>query len=67
MIFCIGVLRFIFWGMAYLTLYPGSKKWAGPRRSLETAFNYFLIVFGLYILVAGTYVKSLFTDIGRVL
>ncbi|EIM84756.1 uncharacterized protein STEHIDRAFT_60504 [Stereum hirsutum FP-91666 SS1] len=46
---------FIFWGMAYLTLYPGAKKWAGVGRSLETAFNYFLIVFGAYVLVAGTY------------
>ncbi|KZP23153.1 hypothetical protein FIBSPDRAFT_737831 [Athelia psychrophila] len=46
---------FIFWGMAYLTLYPGALKWAGPARTLETLFNYFLILLGLYILVAGTY------------
>lgn len=50
---------FIFWGMAYLTLYPGAKKWAGVGRSLETAFNYFLILFGAYVLVAGTYVRIL--------
>ncbi|KDQ07034.1 hypothetical protein BOTBODRAFT_181088 [Botryobasidium botryosum FD-172 SS1] len=48
---------FIFWGMAYLTLYPGEKKWLGVGRSLETVFNWFLIVLGLYILVAGTYVS----------
>lgn len=48
---------FIFWGMAYLTLYPGAKRWAGVGRSLETAFNYFLILFGAYVLVAGTYVR----------
>jgi len=52
-----GWFGFIFWGMAYMTLHPGPKKWAGRRRSLETALNYFLIVFGLYILVAGTYVS----------
>ncbi|KAF7986701.1 hypothetical protein HWV62_20226 [Athelia sp. TMB] len=46
---------FIFWGMAYLTLYPGALKWEGPWRTLETLFNYFLILLGLYILVAGTY------------
>ncbi|KZP22959.1 hypothetical protein FIBSPDRAFT_859162 [Athelia psychrophila] len=48
---------FIFWGMAYLTLYPGALKWAGPARTLETLFNYFLILLGLYILVAGTYIS----------
>lgn len=44
--------------MAYLTLYPGAKKWAGPWRSLETAFNYLLIAFGFYMLIAGTYVSD---------
>lgn len=44
--------------MAYLTLYPGAKKWAGLGRSLETVFNYFLILFGAYVLVAGTYVRT---------
>ncbi|THH12049.1 hypothetical protein EW146_g7833 [Bondarzewia mesenterica] len=52
-----GWFGFIFWGMAYLTLYPGAKKWAGVGRSLETALNYLLIVFGFYVLVAGTYVS----------
>ncbi|KZT58950.1 hypothetical protein CALCODRAFT_538088 [Calocera cornea HHB12733] len=55
---------FIFWGMAYLTLYPGNKKWKGIGRTMETLLNYFLIVFGLYILIAGTYVsiQSIITD-----
>ncbi|KDQ19048.1 hypothetical protein BOTBODRAFT_153954 [Botryobasidium botryosum FD-172 SS1] len=48
---------FIFWGMAYLTLYPGETKWHGAGRSLETVFNWSLIVLGLYMLVAGTYVS----------
>jgi len=49
--------RFIYWGLAYLTMYPGMSKWAGPRRSFETSFNYFLIALGFYVLVAGTYVS----------
>ena len=44
--------------MAYLTLYPGAKKWAGIWRSSETALNYGIIVFGFYILVAGTYASN---------
>ncbi|THU90614.1 hypothetical protein K435DRAFT_728243 [Dendrothele bispora CBS 962.96] len=48
---------FIYWGMAYLTLYPGKSKWAGSLRSVETLFNYFLIALGFYVLVAGTYVS----------
>lgn len=43
--------------MAYLTLYPGDLKWSGTWRTLETMFNIFLIVLGVYILVAGTYVR----------
>ncbi|KAH7921683.1 hypothetical protein BV22DRAFT_1071856 [Leucogyrophana mollusca] len=50
-----GWFGFIFWGMAYLQLYPRGKRWDGPWRAAETAFNYFLIVLGVYILVAGTY------------
>ena len=46
---------FTFWGMAYLTLYPGAKKWAGPWRSAETLLNYFIILVGAFILVGGTY------------
>ncbi|KAI0033224.1 transmembrane amino acid transporter protein-domain-containing protein [Vararia minispora EC-137] len=46
---------FIFWGMCYLMLYPGAKRWAGIGRSLETMINYALIILGAYILVAGTY------------
>ncbi|KAI0343711.1 hypothetical protein BDW22DRAFT_1356239 [Trametopsis cervina] len=59
-----GWFGFIFWGMAYLTLYPGAKKWAGPWRSAETLLNYFIIVFGFYILIAGSYasVKSIIID-----
>ena len=56
--------RFIFWGMAYLTLYPGASKWAGPWRSAETLLNCGIIFFGFYILVAGTYtsIKSIIID-----
>ncbi|KAL6301470.1 transmembrane amino acid transporter protein-domain-containing protein [Sparassis latifolia] len=52
---------FIFWGMAYLRMHPGPKRWAGPWRSLETLVNYFLILLGAYIFVAGTYtsIKSI--------
>ncbi|KAJ6598012.1 transmembrane amino acid transporter protein-domain-containing protein [Mycena sp. CBHHK59/15] len=46
---------FIYWGMAYLILYPGKTRWAGPWRSFETLVNIFLIVLGLFVLVAGTY------------
>jgi amino acid transporter len=59
-----GWFGFIFWGMAYLSLYPGKSRWAGPWRSAETVFNYILIVFGFYVLVAGTYtsIKSIIID-----
>ncbi|KAJ3900758.1 transmembrane amino acid transporter protein-domain-containing protein [Lentinula edodes] len=50
---------FIYWGLAYLILYPCNKRWNGFRRSVETLFNYFLVLFGLYILIAGTYVSNL--------
>jgi hypothetical protein len=53
-----GWFGFIFWGMAYLSLYPGKEKWATPLRSLETLVNYFLILLGAYVLVAGTYVRT---------
>ena len=43
--------------MAYLTLYPGAKKWAGVARSAETLLNYGIILFGFYILIAGSYVS----------
>lgn len=46
--------------MAYLTLYPGAKRWAGPWRSAETLLNYAIIIFGFYILVAGCYVRLRF-------
>ncbi|KAJ7252974.1 transmembrane amino acid transporter protein-domain-containing protein [Mycena rebaudengoi] len=52
-----GWFGFIYWAMAYLTLYPGKAKWSGPWRTIETLFNYFLIAFGLFILIAGTYVS----------
>ncbi|EIW73966.1 hypothetical protein CONPUDRAFT_133595 [Coniophora puteana RWD-64-598 SS2] len=52
-----GWFGFIFWGMAYLELYPRAQRWAGGLRSAETLFNYFLIVLGFYILIAGTYVS----------
>ena len=44
--------------MAYLSLYPGASRWAGRGRSAETLLNYALIVFGFYVLIAGTYVSS---------
>ncbi|KAJ3875357.1 transmembrane amino acid transporter protein-domain-containing protein [Lentinula edodes] len=50
-----GWFGFIFWAMAYLTLYPGKSKWDGPLRSAETLVNYFFILLGAYITVAGTY------------
>ncbi|KAJ7460949.1 transmembrane amino acid transporter protein-domain-containing protein [Mycena galericulata] len=52
-----GWFGFIYWGMAYLILYPGKTRWAGPWRSFETLVNYFLIAFGFFMLVAGTYVS----------
>jgi len=52
-----GWFGFIYWGMAYLILYPGKTRWDGPWRSFETLINYFLIALGLFILVAGTYVS----------
>jgi len=51
-----GGSRFIFWAMAYLSLHPGKLKWNGIFRSCETLFNYFLILLGAYVLVAGSYV-----------
>ncbi|KAJ7107919.1 transmembrane amino acid transporter protein-domain-containing protein [Mycena epipterygia] len=52
-----GWFGFIYWAMAYLILYPPSERWNGKWRSAETLLNYFLILFGLYMLVAGTYVS----------
>ncbi|KIJ62406.1 hypothetical protein HYDPIDRAFT_94458 [Hydnomerulius pinastri MD-312] len=52
-----GWFGFIFWGMAYLQLYPRVKRWESTWRSVETAFNYFLILLGFYVLIAGTYVS----------
>ena len=49
------IYSYIFWGMAYLSMHPGPKKWSSVKRSIETLINYALIVFGFYILVAGTY------------
>ncbi|KAF8530247.1 transmembrane amino acid transporter protein-domain-containing protein [Hysterangium stoloniferum] len=48
---------FIFWGMAYLTLYPGQAKWASPLRSFETLINYSLILLGIFVLGPGVYVS----------
>ncbi|KAJ6583488.1 transmembrane amino acid transporter protein-domain-containing protein [Mycena vulgaris] len=52
-----GWFGFIYWAMAYLILYPPSERWNGTWRSAETLLNYFLILFGLYMTVAGTYVS----------
>ncbi|KAJ7722277.1 transmembrane amino acid transporter protein-domain-containing protein [Mycena maculata] len=52
-----GWFGFIYWGTAYLILYPAKTRWAGPWRSIETVINYFLILFGFFMLVAGTYVS----------
>ncbi|KAI0691081.1 transmembrane amino acid transporter protein-domain-containing protein [Cerioporus squamosus] len=59
-----GWFGFIFWGMAYLTLYPGAARWAGRWRTAETLLNYFIILFGFYVLIAGTYtsVQSIIID-----
>ncbi|KAF7294697.1 Protein kinase domain-containing protein [Mycena indigotica] len=45
---------FIYWGMAYLIIYPKEERWKGLR-GFETMMNYFLIVFGVFMLVGGTY------------
>ncbi|KAI0743430.1 transmembrane amino acid transporter protein-domain-containing protein [Daedaleopsis nitida] len=50
-----GWFGFIFWGLAYLSLHPGQERWKGPWRTAETLLNYGLILFGFYVLVAGTY------------
>ncbi|GLB42688.1 putative transmembrane amino acid transporter protein [Lyophyllum shimeji] len=50
-----GWFGFIFWAMAYLHLNPGKAKWNGTLKSLETLLNYFFILLGVYVLVAGTY------------
>ncbi|KAJ7458750.1 transmembrane amino acid transporter protein-domain-containing protein [Mycena galericulata] len=52
-----GWFGFIYWAMAYLILYPAPERWNGKWRSAETLLNYFLILFGLYMTVAGTYVS----------
>ncbi|KAJ7491160.1 transmembrane amino acid transporter protein-domain-containing protein [Mycena latifolia] len=52
-----GWFGFIYWGMAYLILYPPATRWATPWRSAETLVNYALILFGFFMLVAGTYVS----------
>ncbi|KAJ7659145.1 transmembrane amino acid transporter protein-domain-containing protein [Mycena polygramma] len=52
-----GWFGFVYWAMCYLILYPPSERWSGPWRSAETLLNYGLIVFGLYMTVAGTYVS----------
>jgi len=52
-----GFFGFIYWGMAYLAMNPPNVRWKGPRQTFETLLNYFWIAFGLYILVAGTYVS----------
>lgn len=46
--------------MAYLTLNPGTKKWATPLRSLETLINYGLILLGIFVLGPGVYVSRIF-------
>ncbi|KAJ7851964.1 transmembrane amino acid transporter protein-domain-containing protein [Mycena leptocephala] len=52
-----GWFGFIYWAMCYLILYPASERWNGTWRSAETLLNYLLILFGLYMTVAGTYVS----------
>ncbi|KAH7886490.1 transmembrane amino acid transporter protein-domain-containing protein [Phlebopus sp. FC_14] len=49
---------FIFWPMAYLQLYPkGMARWNSPMRTMETIFNYFLVLLGFYVLIVGTYIS----------
>lgn len=43
-----------------MVLYPGRLKWANYWRIAETLVNYLLILIGLYILGAGSYVRPLF-------
>ncbi|KAF4565328.1 amino acid/polyamine transporter 2 family protein [Pleurotus pulmonarius] len=52
-----GWFGFIYWGLAYLTLHPPASRWKGLSRTIETLFNYGLIIFGVYVLGAGTYVS----------
>ncbi|KAJ7785436.1 hypothetical protein B0H14DRAFT_2958689 [Mycena olivaceomarginata] len=52
-----GWFGFVYWAMCYLILYPPSERWSSMWRSAETLLNYFLILFGLYMTVAGTYVS----------
>ncbi|KAK7047771.1 hypothetical protein VNI00_006099 [Paramarasmius palmivorus] len=52
-----GWFGFIFWAMAYLELNPGKKRWESTSKSIQTVVNYFFILLGLYVLVAGTYVS----------
>ncbi|KAF7305136.1 Protein kinase domain-containing protein [Mycena kentingensis (nom. inval.)] len=50
-----GWFGFTYWGMAYLILYPKDVRWNGALRSAETVLSYFLIAFGMFMLVGGTY------------
>lgn len=43
--------------MAYLSLHPGQERWNGPMKTLETLMNYAFILIGIYVTVAGTYVR----------
>ncbi|KAL0571542.1 hypothetical protein V5O48_010418 [Marasmius crinis-equi] len=52
-----GWFGFIFWALAYFELTPRATRWAGLGKSFETLVNYFFILLGLFILVAGTYVS----------
>ncbi|KAK1232882.1 hypothetical protein PQX77_003995 [Marasmius sp. AFHP31] len=52
-----GWFGFIFWALAYFQLNPGKKRWNGVSKTVQTIVNYFFILLGLYILVAGTYVS----------
>ncbi|ESK83006.1 neutral amino acid [Moniliophthora roreri MCA 2997] len=52
-----GWFGFIFWAMAYFELNPGKKRWESVSKIVQSIVNYFFILLGLYVLVAGTYVS----------
>uniref|UniRef100_A0A0W0F1G1 Amino acid transporter transmembrane domain-containing protein n=1 Tax=Moniliophthora roreri TaxID=221103 RepID=A0A0W0F1G1_MONRR len=52
-----GWFGFIFWAMAYFELNPGKKRWESVSKIIQSIVNYFFILLGIYILVAGTYVS----------
>jgi len=46
---------------------PKSERWKTPGKSAESILNYFWMVLGAYILVAGTYVRTRCFDFAMLL